>query len=77
MDISSFSWIVSTRWVRRTFLYAAFLAAVLCFGTLRRHEPITWLEMLPFVGWALPIVGISVAIALKKWTHGGNSQTAA
>jgi hypothetical protein len=49
----------------------------LSFGSLRRHEPITWIEMLPFAGWALPIIGISLAIAFKKWIHGRNSKTAA
>ncbi|MGD0347867.1 MAG: hypothetical protein ABSA85_13990 [Terracidiphilus sp.] len=77
MDKSSYKWIFSARWVRMSFLFAVFLAAGLCFGAMRRHEPITWLEMLPIASWALVIVGIGLAVSLKKRTRGKDSRTAA
>jgi drug/metabolite transporter (DMT)-like permease len=77
MDKSSCNWVFSARWARKSFLFAVLLAAGLCLGALRRHEPITWIELLPFAGCALVIVGIGLAVSLKKWTHGRDSEPSA
>jgi hypothetical protein len=69
MDDSLFRGLVSAKWVRQSFLYAAFLAAIFGFGDLRHHEPIGWIDLSPFVGWALPIVGISLVVELKRQAH--------
>ena len=77
MNKSWHNWVFSARWVRKSFLFAVLLAAGLCLGALRRHEPITWIELLPFAGWALVIIGIGLAVSLKKWAHGRDSQLSA
>jgi hypothetical protein len=55
------------------FRYAAFFVALLCFGDWKHHRPLSWWNLLPFAGLLLPVIGISLAISLKKSLYSRNS----